>query len=663
MFASLLRRSLLTLLPCLLPSAIEATIHAGICPINFIMLTGRSGSGKTTLLRSLSKHFQALPNVMTQYGHVDCMSLKDLPVDRLLSALTQAFQIAKDNSPYLLCLDNLDVLVKSSREGGLIKDEKALLVSMHISRHLHEMRYLLVKGFQKAKYILQSIDPNLQDDNMFIRCSAIHKALEGSVVVLASALSLDDMDSVLFGPNRFQHVLSIPLLPEGCRYATVLNILKASHVSIDRLFSYEEIASISRYTEGFVIGDLVCLCNSLRAQAYNRAFARVKGQVLAALHDPNLIGDMCIDQYATVSFDDLYNQLRNFSGTATTSSYSDPSDLSWSDIGGYEELKQSILDMLRNPVLYKRLYCKIPMKLPKAILLYGMPGTGKTHLAKAAGREFGMGFLCVRGPQLLDKYIGASEKAVRELFIKAQDMNRPVLIFFDEFEALAARRGKDNTGITDRVVNQLLTFIDGVDSVNQNKDIYIIAATSRPELVDPALLRPGRIDKHIYVKLPDEEDRRGILYAHLRTCALVDCDGDTASVDALNGLKAAIQELARATKGMAAADLKSLVNTAYLHAVHDLIDHGQSSTTKVCLQPSHLLRALQDTKASLSSEDIGMYESIYRVFRGQGNKEANKDAVNKVNGGGNGNGLDGDGVHSEQLDTYKIFKQQRFSYK
>lgn len=278
-------------------------------------------------------------------------------------------------------------------------------------------------------------------------------------------------------------------------------------------------------------------------------------------------------------------------------------------------------------------------------------------MGKAAGAEFGSNFYCVRGPELLDKYIGASEKAVRELFIQISDSGKPGLLFFDEFESLAPKRGKDNTGVTDRIVNQLLTFIDGVEatmsSSNNGSQVYIVAATSRPDLIDAALLRPGRIEKHIYIGLPTVEDRISIVKELLRT------------LNVAPGIDATIVEIAHHTKAtlMTPADWKAVVSTAYLLATHEYINihysslaetqesrltyrkrehrslekHRDSDTfisdyretynedispnrklsTPVVIIEENLMAAFHQTKPSISAQDLQFYSSIYQKFGGK----------------------------------------------
>jgi peroxin-1 len=338
----------------------------------------------------------------------------------------------------------------------------------------------------------------------------------------------------------------------------------------------------------------------------------------------------------------------------------------WSHVGGYSQVRESILEVLRYPLIYKKLFRDSPIKLPRAILLYGPPGCGKTFIAQAAGAEFGLGFISIRGPQLLDKYIGASEKAVRDLFAQAVGSGRPSLIFFDEFESLAAKRGKDNTGVTDRIVNQLLTFIDGVeltmsssnirsshraehDDENEEEDdscdeeddssdtctndssdaegegrVFIIAATSRPDLVDTALLRPGRIEKHLYVGIPTGEEKFQILQRNLITCRVVVDD----ELEVQKTLKAISNE-AKAAQ-MTSADLKAIINTAFLLATHEAISTHvagpvQANRQVSIVNSSHLWSAFHETKPSVTEKDMAFYDSIYRQFRGDKKRETKSD--------------------------------------
>ncbi|KAG5188486.1 P-loop containing nucleoside triphosphate hydrolase protein, partial [Tribonema minus] len=193
-----------------------------------------------------------------------------------------------------------------------------------------------------------------------------------------------------------------------------------------------------------------------------------------------------------------------------------PSRRGWGDVGGLAGVRAALRDLLELPVRYRRLVECAPCRLPTGALLYGPPGCGKTLLAGAAAAECGLNFLSVKGPEVLDKYIGASEQAVRGLFARATAA-APCLLFFDEFEALAPRRGSDNTGVTDRVVNQLLTFLDGVEGL---AGVYVLAATSRPDMLDPALLRPGRLDRQLYCGFPSAQERLEIIRAMAKPLSL-----------------------------------------------------------------------------------------------------------------------------------------------
>jgi peroxin-1 len=237
------------------------------------------------------------------------------------------------------------------------------------------------------------------------------------------------------------------------------------------------------------------------------------------------------------------------------------SDTEWADIGGLNEARKILRETLEWPTKYGPIFAQSPLRLRSGLLLYGYPGCGKTLLASAVAKECGLNFISVKGPELLNKYIGASEKSVRDLFERASAA-KPCVLFFDEFDSIAPKRGHDSTGVTDRVVNQMLTQMDGAEGL---EGVYVLAATSRPDLIDSALLRPGRLDKSVFCNMPEVQERQEILEALSRKMPL--------SPD-VN-----LQSLARTTEQFSGADLQALMYNAHLEVVHSTIAHTEQSST------------------------------------------------------------------------------------
>lgn len=230
------------------------------------------------------------------------------------------------------------------------------------------------------------------------------------------------------------------------------------------------------------------------------------------------------------------------------------SDVRWADIGGLNETRKILLETLEWPTKYAAIFANCPLRLRSGLLLYGFPGCGKTLLASAVARECGLNFISVKGPELLNKYIGASEKSVRDLFDRASSA-KPCVLFFDEFDSIAPKRGHDSTGVTDRVVNQMLTQMDGAEGLD---GVYVLAATSRPDLIDPALLRPGRLDKSLLCDMPSLQERVEILQALATKLDLAD------DVD--------LSDLAKRCEGYSGADLQAVLYNAHLSAIHQTIN-------------------------------------------------------------------------------------------
>jgi peroxin-1 len=297
-------------------------------------------------------------------------------------------------------------------------------------------------------------------------------------------------------------------------------------------------------TDGYMPGDLVLLVARARSEALIRSVSQ----------SPKNIDSTSIQ----LGREDFTSALKGFTPASLRNVTLQTSTTTFDSIGGLHATRKILLETLQYPTTYAPIFAQCPLRLRSGLLLYGYPGCGKTLLASAVAGECGLNFISVKGPEILNKYIGASEKSVRDLFERAEAA-RPCVLFFDEFDSIAPKRGHDSTGVTDRVVNQLLTQMDGAEGLS---GVYVLAATSRPDLIDPALLRPGRLDKSLICDLPDREDRIDILQALGKKLML--------SEEVVGNL----EEVAERTEGYSGADLQALVYNAHLEAIHDVLgDH------------------------------------------------------------------------------------------
>ncbi|OAJ38945.1 hypothetical protein BDEG_22835 [Batrachochytrium dendrobatidis JEL423] len=292
--------------------------------------------------------------------------------------------------------------------------------------------------------------------------------------------------------------------------------------------NYDLIASLM---DGYLVADIVQIVERARQSHAMRCIKTTPPSTLSTL--------------------DFHAAFEGFKSSAVQGVKLHTSDVSWSMIGGMSNVKQMLLETLKWPTMYPQIFSSFPLRLRSGLLLFGYPGCGKTMLASAVSKECGLNFISVKGPELLNKYIGASEKAVRDLFQRAQSA-RPCCLFFDEFDSIAPRRGHDNTGVTDRVVNQMLTQMDGAEGL---EGVFVLAATSRPDLIDPALLRPGRLDKTILCDLPSRLDREDIIQTISKTLAV------SSSVS--------ISKLADQTNGFSGADIQGMMYSAHLMAIRE----------------------------------------------------------------------------------------------
>ena len=275
-------------------------------------------------------------------------------------------------------------------------------------------------------------------------------------------------------------------------------------------------------------------------------------------------------------------------------------NVKWADIGGLDNVKQELIEAVEWPLKNKEDFRRMGVKPPKGVLIYGAPGTGKTMLAKAVANESAANFILVKGPEMLSKWLGESEKAVREVFKKARQAS-PTIIFFDEIDSIAPSRGgggEDNNHVTERVVNQLLTEMDGLQDLN---DIVIIGATNRPDIIDTALLRPGRFDRIILAPVPDKKTRKEIITVHLKGMPL-DKDVD-------------MNQLIEKTEGYVGADIESIAREA---AIFALREDMKSKTIKM----KHFDKALEKVRPSAPKEVAEYYEGLVKMFSAARGKEA-----------------------------------------
>nr|XP_055163420.1 peroxisomal ATPase PEX1 isoform X2 [Nyctereutes procyonoides] len=466
-----------------------------------LLFTGGKGSGKSTLAKAICK--EASDTLDAHVEVVGCKALRGKRLENIQKTVELAFSEATWRQPSVILLDDLDLIV-----GVPAAPE-----------HEHGPEAV------QSQRLAHALSDMMKE---FISMGSL-------VAVIATSQSQHSLHPWLVsaqGIHIFQCVQHIQPPNQEQRCEILHNVIKNKlDYDINR-FTNLDLKCIAKETEGFVARDFTVLVDrAIHSHLSHQRITTREELVLTTLDF----------QKALQGF--IPASLRNVN-------LHKPRDLGWDKIGGLHEVRQILWDTIQLPAKYPELFANLPIRQRTGVLLYGPPGTGKTLLAGVIARESGMNFISVKGPELLSKYIGASEQAVRDIFIRAQAA-KPCILFFDEFESIAPRRGHDNTGVTDRVVNQLLTQLDGVEGL---QGVYVLAATSRPDLIDPALLRPGRLDKCVYCPPPDQVSRLEILNVLSDSLPLAD------DVD--------LQHVASVTDCFTGADLKALLYNAQLEALH-----------------------------------------------------------------------------------------------
>ncbi|MGA9171424.1 MAG: AAA family ATPase, partial [Nitrososphaeraceae archaeon] len=363
----------------------------------------------------------------------------------------------------------------------------------------------------------------------------------GKVIVIAATNRPNAIDPALRRPGRFDREIEIKV-PDKRGRLEILQI-HTRNMPLDTDVDQDRVAAV---THGFVGADLEYLCKEAAMKCLRRLLPELN------LEDEKLAPEVL--NKLVVTMNDFENAVKEVMPSAMREVYLESPDIPWTAIGGLEEVKRELQEAVEWPLRYPDLYTKLGHSMPKGLLMHGPSGTGKTLLAKAVATESEANFISVRGPELLSKWVGESERGIREIFRRARQA-APCVVFFDEIDSIAPTRGMGGDSmVTERVVSQLLTELDGIQALS---GVVVLAATNRADMIDPALLRPGRFDKIVFVPMPDKAARQKILEIH--------------SKDKPIGPDMDVAKVAELTEGFSGADTSSVANTAVSLVLHEYL--------------------------------------------------------------------------------------------
>lgn len=505
----------------------------GIEPPKGVLLHGPPGTGKTLLAKAVASetnsHFLVIngPEIMSKYYGMSEENLR------------KRFEDAEKNAPAIIFIDEIDAIATKREE---------------------------TKGEVERRVVAQLL--SLMDG----------LKSRGKVIVIAATNVPNILDPALRRPGRFDREIEIGIPNKEGR----LNILKIHSRSMPLMkdVKLEEFANI---THGFVGADLAALSKEAAMIVLRRVLPDLKYDQEEQI--PKEVLDKLV-----IHKKDLYEALKVVRPSALREVLVESPNVSWNQVGGLQDIKQELIEAVEWPLKHPQAFKRLGVKPPKGVLLYGAPGTGKTLLAKAVATESEANFISVKGPELLSKWVGESEKAVREIFKKARQ-TAPTIIFFDELDSLASKRSaSEDNKVSERVINQLLTEIDGLEGL---QDIVIIGATNRPDMIDTALLRPGRFDRILLTPVPTKKSRKAIFDVHLKGMPVKNVTSE---------------KLAEKTEGYVGADIEAVCREAAIMALREDIK------TKDILM-KHFEKALEKVRPSVTKAIQKSYEEIQENFR------------------------------------------------
>ncbi len=509
----------------------EIFMRLGIEPPKGVLLYGPPGTGKTLLAKAVANesesHFILLngPEIISKFYGESEKKIREI------------FDEAEKNAPSIIFIDEIDAIAPKREDVG-----------GEVERRVVSQLLTMMDGLQAR----------------------------GKVVVIGATNRINALDPALRRPGRFDREVEISVPDKAGR----LQILKI-HTRGMPLTKNVKLEEIARKTHGFVGADI----NSLAKEA---AMIVLRNNLdKFNLEEDKEIPQEVLDQLR-VSKKDFDEALKIVRPSAMREVLVETPNTKWADIGGVENVKRDLKEAVEWPLKFPNSFTRMGITPPKGVLLYGPPGTGKTLLAKAVANESEANFIQIKGPSLLSMWVGKSEEGVRKIFERARQVS-PCVVFFDEIDSLAGKRGGNYGGgskVTENVLNQLLAEMDGIEDLT---NVIVIGATNRPDILDPALMRPGRFDRIVYVSVPDKEGRLQILKIHTKNMPL------DKSVD--------IEKIAEATEGFTGADIESLSREAAMLALRENIDTKQ--VTK-----KHFDDAMEKVLPSVSKQDQQQYQQV-----------------------------------------------------
>ncbi len=489
----------------------------GISPPKGVLLSGPPGCGKTLLAKAVANetdaNFYAIngPEIMSKWYGESEKRLRDI------------FDEAEKNAPSIIFIDEIDAIAPKREE-----------VTGEVERRVVAQLLTLMDGLKSR----------------------------GQVVVIAATNRPEALDEALRRPGRFDREIVINVPDQKAR-KEILQIHTrgmplAKDVDLDRL---------AEMTIGYTGADLEMLCKEAAMKALKKYLPELKK------YEEKIPTEVL--EKIEVSMHDFLEAYKKIEPSAMREVMIQKPNVRWQDIGDLEHAKKLLRETIEWPLKRPELFKKAGIKPPKGILLYGPPGCGKTLLAKAVANESEANFIAVKGPEILSKWVGESERNVRKIFRRARQV-APAIVFFDEFDAITQVRGSALTDATERVINQLLTEIDGIEELEK---VVVIAATNRPDLIDPALLRPGRIDLHIEIPMPDEKARYEIFKVHTRKMPLAK--------------DVNLKKLAELTEGFSGADIEAVCREAGMNAIREAI---RKHSSDIKIKMSYFEKAIREMK-------------------------------------------------------------------